>query len=535
MSFGLTNTGHSPMVAFFDSIDIPRLKEKEMKSRSGSQMTLATSEEIFLSAESEKLNPKKLQSLSPFLKLDKIRPGDVLLTRGRAAHSTFIAKATRGEFSHAAIFLPVENSPWPFLVEADGFGVGFTHLPLVFLSVEEFRTITVYSIPNSPLTYKLLRHPEIENKSSEQLYQAASELQAKVLHRRYSILSRLIKPVDLPDNFKDFTEKLIRLTESRIDASSHTGVFCSELVAMYFDALGVPLFEKQRSIQSVSPNHLDESASLLKEVPDAFVDLSKFRHIEGELSNFRFWERKEVLPVFVRQRQDSEVTIRQKEEFEACLMSNIAEISIACLKESQHIYENIIQSANLAGYSGKHGLVDRFLSFANKIYLSNHIEIVQQSYERDQQFSGSEVPFEERVAWTQAFCKLTELISSLRSTSIRAYTRTDTLLAVTLIRNQLEDKKISMRTRLSLKRKRRALLREYRSYKASFPDIDLFVDKLKTKEPLTDKSFGLIEKIILEAKIAAIMELGIDPDSIPENSHLGEMTQAPNMAGSFDH
>ncbi|WP_347989939.1 hypothetical protein [Methylomonas sp. AM2-LC] len=473
-----------------------------------------------MSEESKKLNPKKLQSLAPFLRIDKIRPGDVLLTRGRAARSTFIAKATRGEFSHAAIFLPLEYALQPTLVEADGLGVGFTNLPLLFLSSTEFGNFSVYSIPDAPKAYKLLRHPAIESKTPKQLLKAASDLQEKVLFRRYSILSRLIKPVDLSDRIEEISEQVVKLMESRKGVSSHTGVFCSELVAMYFDALGITLFKKPRSAESVSPNHLDENSSLLKEVPEAFIDLSQLEHIEGELSDFCYPERKELLPAIVKQRQGTEDIIGKLKEFEALVQSRLSEQSIASQEMGQQIYDQIVQSATQAGDWGQYELVNKYLTFANEVYLWNHLE--KQTYARDQQFSKPDVSFEERADWTQACLKLTEITLSLRSKTQRAYLRTSLLFSLKVIRHQIRDKTTSWHARLSLKRKRRAMLMDYRSHHATYAARDLLVSKLQKTEPLSPMILAHIEEVIRDAKLAAMMESGIDPDCIPENRHSGE-------------
>src|SRR5262245_14147003 len=82
----------------------------------------------------------QLRNWASFLKLDVLRPGDVLLSRGRDWMSWVIAIATGGCYSHVGIFLPFSyDSTFEIkgiddpegthltLVESDG-GVGKTFL-----------------------------------------------------------------------------------------------------------------------------------------------------------------------------------------------------------------------------------------------------------------------------------------------------------------------------------------------------------------------------------------------------------------------
>jgi hypothetical protein len=77
------------------------------------------------------------------IRLDSVRPGDVLLSRNDEPESTLFAKLSGGRWSHAALWIPVQASErskdansWINLqlVEADEFGIGATPLRQVTLS-----------------------------------------------------------------------------------------------------------------------------------------------------------------------------------------------------------------------------------------------------------------------------------------------------------------------------------------------------------------------------------------------------------------
>ena len=58
---------------------------------------------------SKALDREAILGLTPLIRLDRLRPGDVLLTRGGKPSSTAIALATDGVYSHAAMWLPTRR------------------------------------------------------------------------------------------------------------------------------------------------------------------------------------------------------------------------------------------------------------------------------------------------------------------------------------------------------------------------------------------------------------------------------------------
>lgn len=215
-----------------------------------------------------RLTNAQLAEFAPFLKMGVVRAGDVLLTRGRGAESAVIAAVTGGQFSHAALWLPLRDSPTPALIESEDLGVGFTPLvPIHFRAGSAL--ISTYSIPHSPLVWKLMRHPALAGIDLSRLADASDAFLQKVLSRRYSALERLVKPVGLPAPIETLAERLGAFADRLARAQGHQGIFCSELVALFFEELQVTLFEGSGCASThVSPNDLVSSTSLLRAVAD---------------------------------------------------------------------------------------------------------------------------------------------------------------------------------------------------------------------------------------------------------------------------
>lgn len=90
--------------------------------------------------------------------------------------------------------------------------------------------------------------------------------------RSYPPLARLVAPSDLPDVVKrHLTRSLTSLTRRARDVGN-PGAFCSEVVAKFFDLLGVQLFKTPVDAHQVSPNRLAGSDSNLRIVHNAILD-----------------------------------------------------------------------------------------------------------------------------------------------------------------------------------------------------------------------------------------------------------------------
>ncbi|KQQ86380.1 hypothetical protein [Massilia sp. Leaf139] len=221
---------------------------------------------------------------SALLDFEAVRPGDVLLTRGDSLMSEGIVTVTGGRFSHAALWLPVSGSDFDpgfgldgvILAEADGLGVGFTPMvPRAFENPATFSTLLAYALPGNPRAYKLLRHPGIAALPRERLQAASQSLQDAHFSRAYSRLRRLVDASGLPAAALPAARGVMGLIDGLRKTRGEPGSFCSELVALYYAELGLPLFADSRAPANVSPNDLDAGDCLLEEVPDAFADLQQ--------------------------------------------------------------------------------------------------------------------------------------------------------------------------------------------------------------------------------------------------------------------
>jgi hypothetical protein len=242
----------------------------------------------------ERLEGKILCELAPFVRLDKLRAGDVMLTRGRGIESGFIALLGGGQFSHASIWLPQPNrSSAPelgsprgqlSLLEADDYGVGFGLVNSFLLSIDEKTTYHVASLSQvcgTPIM--LLRHPRLSEVNESVFDSAVKRLAEEEQYRHYASLHRLLGASVLPPILQKAVGLTITPASYLGKHPSDKGSFCSELVAKFFAQVSLPLFEIDKSPELVSPNHLAPGVSVLVEEPDAFV-------LESQIINNAFAE-----------------------------------------------------------------------------------------------------------------------------------------------------------------------------------------------------------------------------------------------------
>ena len=242
-----------------------------------------------------------LEQWSPYLITKKARPGDVLLLRGSGFSSTGIAKATGGTYSHAMIILPVGLHDMWIAAEADHFGVGTTPMmPFTFSDPLTNKFISAVSIPNRPLAFQLYRHPKIEQISEDVLIAAANRLESREFYLSYSKLHRLIAPAPAAERLKVIAKTLVALIEKAVEKEKNYGTFCSELVAIFFENLGISLFDLPRPPELVSPNDLSDGKSHLIPVNDAFVELAEVADwtITKQFPEIPF-DRRQILPYLV--------------------------------------------------------------------------------------------------------------------------------------------------------------------------------------------------------------------------------------------
>lgn len=224
-------------------------------------------------AEQSELNP-----VGYFVRCDLLQAGDVLLTKSIGGTwkdrriSDAIADLTEGTYSHAAIWLPVAEpslSDTLLLVESEDLGVGLTFLPSGHVEISTGEREFGYFLLGVKEA-AIFRHPALASLEAGRLFQATRQLQEKEFHLPYSKLERLAGALGRFRLLRPQIAFVLRWID-RGDPRLVFGTFCSELVAKYFEILGVPLFDPPKKPEQWSPNDL---SCVLDEQNDLLLPLS---------------------------------------------------------------------------------------------------------------------------------------------------------------------------------------------------------------------------------------------------------------------
>jgi hypothetical protein len=220
-------------------------------------------------------NVSPIQVGEVFLDASVVRPGDVLITMGTGLNAKAIQVLSNARYSHAAVWLPLAAGNVHMLAESDGDGVGFTPmLPTRFENTGSPPAfVRAYAVPGVT-RYKLLRHPQIQNISPERLLAAAQKLQDEHFSRPYSHRSRLLDAYDMPAPLRELAKKAYDMVQK---PDPIAGSFCSELVGLFFNEIGLPLFTEDRAPSSIAPKDLDAEGCLLEDVGGAFLMPDDFK------------------------------------------------------------------------------------------------------------------------------------------------------------------------------------------------------------------------------------------------------------------
>lgn len=461
----------------------------------------------------KRLTNTELVQLSPFLKSGAVRPGDVLLTRGRGGESTLIAAVTGGQFSHAALWLPVPDSPLPALIEAEDLGVGFTTLtPIHFMTGS---TVTsTYSLPQSPLAWKLMRHPAIAGIAPERLIAASEAFLKKVLHRRYSALERLVKPVGLPAPIESIAGRLGAFADRLSRAQGHHGIFCSELVALYFEELQVSLFKSGGPAAThVSPNDLDSGICLLKCVEDAFLAPDSLgTDFEATRTELEWLARKDVVPVFVKNRHDGDVLMRVVGELRQVVHDAFTAQMTRSEQLALSIYEQMRTQAAETAERGHTRYAEKFSSQAALALLLLHLERQIAAHYKRMQDAPRDKPTPEAPG--QALQILARTRINLSTENQSRNLRTATLYALKIMQIRLDDSGLSRKARAELTRKRRELIDGWRSHRKEKAQTLQRTNALLQPKPASAETLEYVNEVIGKAQSAALAQSGVSDAAI---------------------
>src|SRR5262249_19935657 len=201
------------------------------------------------------------------VRVNALRPGDILLSLGSGLFSRLIAKLSDGEFSHASLCAS------PFMIfESDGETlIGYKAFQSIGLAETRFGTGHLAEIPGEPKRCVVYRHPEMSGVAPDRFRKALEDAMTEFYGKHYSQMERLVRLADLPEWMKNRLTTFYRSQERlentwrRIRYPWHErkiffAAFCSELVTAFYNSLGLPLFPTPKEPGDVSPNDLARSA-----------------------------------------------------------------------------------------------------------------------------------------------------------------------------------------------------------------------------------------------------------------------------------
>ncbi|WP_407530466.1 hypothetical protein [Methylobacterium oryzisoli] len=201
------------------------------------------------------------------IKIDMLRPGDVILSRGRDLQSVKIAKFDtrrilrwKNAYSHAAV---VENVVSTY--ESDGTVIGHRNIRMIGHGYINGRRENIGYISGNPKFVSIYRHPELENLPKAKFEAALKVVKDLTYGQNYSEVNRLVVLAKLPlpellaKPTKNLLIEIVRNFERKSLHNKIPGQFCSEIVASIYQEMGLPLCGVNRVPASISPNDLAKS------------------------------------------------------------------------------------------------------------------------------------------------------------------------------------------------------------------------------------------------------------------------------------
>jgi len=198
------------------------------------------------------------------LRLNALRAGDVILTRGLEKMSTAIAHLSDGEFSHAALCTAAN-----IVFESDGGLVGFKVLENLGWTKTIHGEGQLGRLPDAAKNCAVYRHPKMQSVSADRFAAVLEQEMLESFGKHYSEMFRLIRLANINDSAKHLVGSFLRLHHRWYLKDNIPGPFCSELVARFYKRLDLPLFQSGKLPDQISPNDL--TRSLLIRVNDAVL------------------------------------------------------------------------------------------------------------------------------------------------------------------------------------------------------------------------------------------------------------------------
>lgn len=205
------------------------------------------------------------------------------MTLGAGTESAVISLFSRGDFSHAALC----TTPYT-IFESDGTNVvGNKILKIVGHAQTENEFIQLGKIPGEVASCAVYRHPDIGSISQDHFAGALRRTMTHYYGRDYSYMSRLGRMAKANRVFRWVIQKYCEYKDRQLSEHALPSVFCSELVAHFYDELGLPLFADGRPPDDVSPTDLTHSR--LKPVSGVVVDPATLQGVPTSAPEQNAW------------------------------------------------------------------------------------------------------------------------------------------------------------------------------------------------------------------------------------------------------
>lgn len=191
-----------------------------------------------------------------FIQIDRLEPGDVILTAEHGLLSTFVRRGTGGRYSHAAIYVDAN-----LIFESTGDGVGFRPIESQVDSTESGREITLWDVSHYAAIEVFRLADEYRLGGVEQAA-VSSVLRATLSNeygKYYPYMYRVLNASPLPRAFLPLIRKIEFAAKILFNIGSprpSPGPFCSQLVAICFEALNWKLMKQTVSADRIAPNDL---------------------------------------------------------------------------------------------------------------------------------------------------------------------------------------------------------------------------------------------------------------------------------------
>lgn len=186
-----------------------------------------------------------------YVRADLLRPADVILSSESGKGGKSLARLSGGRYSHASL-VTGPNLRFESLLD----GVGFSQVLIAKCECQEQEVRLLQDISDFGCV-EVLRHPDLKTAARNQLAARVRGIVATYLGLQYPNFESLSKAA--PDNLlpRWVLQRMLAIADVlRQENIVNPGPFCSMLISLAFEQLGVDLFDDSRPADTVNPNDL---------------------------------------------------------------------------------------------------------------------------------------------------------------------------------------------------------------------------------------------------------------------------------------